>query len=62
MQIFMIEFVFRVPSLTIDHDEETNEVSVDVCDDPFQFGTLDVSNLPILITVGQVGMKIQTKE
>ena len=36
------------------HDEEINEVSVDVSDDPFQFGTLNVSNLPLLITVGQV--------
>ena len=45
---------FRVPALKVTHDEETNEVSVDVCDDPYEFGTLDVSNLPLLITVGQV--------
>ncbi len=45
---------FRVPALKVTHDEETNEVSVDVCDDPYQFGILDVSNLPVLITVGQV--------
>jgi len=44
----------RVPSLKVTHDEETNEVSVDVCDDPYQYGTLDVSNLPVLVTVGQV--------
>ena len=44
----------RVPKLNVTHDEETNEVSVDVTDDPFQYETLDVSNLPVLITVGQV--------
>jgi len=46
--------LFRVPALNVTHDEETNEVSVDVCDDPYQYGVLDVSNLPVLITVGQV--------
>jgi hypothetical protein len=40
--------------LKVTHDEDTNEVSVDVCDDPYQYGVLDVSNLPVLITVGQV--------
>lgn len=45
---------WRVPKLQRTEEEETNEVSFDVCDDPFVFGTLDVSNLPILITVGQV--------
>ena len=40
--------------MKVTHDEDTNEVSVDVCDDPYQFGALDVSNLPVLITVGQV--------
>ena len=45
----------RVPALKVTHDDETNEVSVDVCDDPFQYGVLDVSNLPVFITVGQVG-------
>jgi hypothetical protein len=48
----------RVPALKVTHDEDTNEVSVDVCDDPFQYKTLDVSNLPILITVGQVNLEI----
>lgn len=46
--------IFRVPALKVAHDEETNEVSVDVSDDPYQYGVLDVSNLPVLITVGQV--------
>lgn len=40
--------------MKVTHDEETNEVSVDVCDDPYEYGALDVSNLPVLITVGQV--------
>jgi len=44
----------KVPALQTTHDEETNEVTVDVCDDPFQFGSLDVSNLPVLISVGQI--------
>lgn len=29
-------------------------MSVDVCDDPYKYELLDVSNLPVLITVGQV--------
>ncbi len=49
----------RVPALKVTHDEETNEVSVDVCDDPYQYGVLDVSNLPVFITVGQVRNMIQ---
>ena len=49
-----VALLFRVPALKVTHDEEINEVSVDVCDDPFQHGVLDVSNLPLLITVGQV--------
>jgi len=49
-----LQIKFRVPALKVTHDEETNEVSVDVCDDPYQYGVLDVSNLPVLITVGQV--------
>jgi hypothetical protein len=49
----IIQFL-RVPALKVTHDEDTNEVSVDVCDDPYQFGVLDVSNLPVLISVGQV--------
>ncbi len=49
----------RVPALKVTHDEETNEVSVDVCDDPYQYGVLDVSNLPVFITVGQVMNMIQ---
>ncbi|CAF2989956.1 unnamed protein product [Rotaria sp. Silwood2] len=44
----------KVPALKVTHDEETNEVSVDVCDDPYEYGVLDVSNLPVLITVGQI--------
>jgi len=44
----------RVPALKVTHDEETNDVSVDVCDDPYQYGILDVSNLPVFISVGQV--------
>lgn len=53
--------IFRVPALKVTHDEETNEFSVDVCDDPYQYGVLDVSNLPLLITVGQV-KKIKCKK
>jgi hypothetical protein len=49
-----VERYFRVPALKVTHDEDTNEVSVDVCDDPYQYGVLDVSNLPVLISVGQV--------
>lgn len=45
---------FRVPALKVAHDEEMNEVSVDVSDDPYKYEVLDVSNLPVLITVGQV--------
>jgi hypothetical protein len=53
----------RVPELKVTHDEETNEVSVDVCDDPYQYGALDVSNLPLLITVGQVkDLNMKTKD
>jgi hypothetical protein len=49
--------------LKVTHDEETNEVSVDVCDDPYQYGALDVSNLPLLITVGQVNeLNTKTKD
>ncbi|CAF3358473.1 unnamed protein product [Rotaria socialis] len=44
----------KVPALKVVHDEETNEVSVDVCDDPYEYGVLDVSKLPLLITVGQI--------
>ncbi|CAF1537943.1 unnamed protein product, partial [Didymodactylos carnosus] len=44
----------KVPSLQVTHDEETSEVTVDVCDDPFQFGLLNVSNLPVFISVSQV--------
>jgi hypothetical protein len=47
--------------LKVTHDEETNEVSVDVCDDPFEYGVLDVSNLPLLITVGQVKKLLMSK-
>jgi hypothetical protein len=47
--------------LKVTHDEETNEVSVDVCDDPFEYGVLDVSNLPLLITVGQVKKPLMSK-
>ncbi len=49
-----MQIKFRVPALKVTHDEETNEVSVDVCDDPYKYDVLDVSNLPVLITVGQV--------
>ncbi|CAM4816117.1 unnamed protein product [Rotaria magnacalcarata] len=44
----------KVPALKVVHDEETNEVSVDVCDDPYEYGVLDVSKLPLLVTVGQI--------
>ena len=57
----LLDCDFRVPALKVTHDEETNEVSVDVCDDPYQFCTLDVSNLPLLITVGQVSDTSSTK-
>ena len=54
-------FLFRVPKLKVTHDEQTNEVSVDVSDDPFQYDILDVSNLPVLITVGQVKSRLVLK-
>jgi hypothetical protein len=56
-----LQIKFRVPALKVTHDEETNEVSVDVCDDPYQYGVLDVSNLPVLITVGQVNESNEKK-
>ncbi len=56
-----MQIKFRVPALKVTHDEETNEVSVDVCDDPYQYGVLDVSNLPVLITVGQVNESNEKK-